>query len=80
MSARDPSGALQHNQCSEHTLWRFAEGALRFTFSAAKPPGRSPNASDAVANIQVITRKLGVSAQVKVWSLTIDQMNRYSSP
>jgi hypothetical protein len=57
----------------------FAERVLRFTFSGAQSGSFSAAGLRAAANIQATDGKLGVTAQVKIWGLSIDQMNNYSS-
>jgi len=57
----------------------FAERELRFTFSGEKTGTLSVAGLRAFASIQVYQGRLGVSAQVRIWGLTMAQMNAYSS-
>jgi len=63
----------------------FSERELRFTFSGAQPFSGAPSGSfsaaglRAVASIQAVEGRLGVQAQVKIWGLSMDQMNAYST-
>jgi hypothetical protein len=57
----------------------FVERQLRFTFSGAQTGTLSVAGLRAVASIQAFQGRLGVSAQVSVWGLSLAQMNTYSS-
>ncbi|MGH8227767.1 MAG: hypothetical protein ACRET2_14795 [Steroidobacteraceae bacterium] len=59
----------------------FAERELRFTFTGASGAPRYLQASGlrSVANIQMYEGPIGVTAQVRVWGLTMAQMSRFSS-
>jgi len=57
----------------------FAERVLKFTFSGAKSGSFSAAGLRAAANIQSYPGRAGTTAQVKIWGLTLDQMNAYSS-
>ncbi|HEX5461059.1 MAG TPA: hypothetical protein VFX20_13930 [Steroidobacteraceae bacterium] len=57
----------------------FAERALKFTFSGDKTGTLEVAGLRAVANIDAVDGRLGVSAQVKIWGLSMGQMNAYSS-
>lgn len=57
----------------------FAEREMRFTFSGAQSGNFSAAGLRAAASIQAFQGKQGVLAQVKVWGLSLAQMNAYSS-
>lgn len=57
----------------------FAERVMRFTFSGAQSGTFSAAGLRAAASIQHTEGKLGVQAQVKIWGLTLAQMNNYST-
>lgn len=57
----------------------FAERVLKFTFSGAQAGSFSAAGLRAAASIQRYTGRAGTIAQVKIWGLTLDQMNAYSS-
>lgn len=57
----------------------FTEKVLRFTFSGAQSGSFSAAGLRAAANIQRYPGRAGTTAQVKIWGLTLDQMNAYSS-
>lgn len=57
----------------------FAERVLKFTFSGAQSGSFSAEGLRAAASIQSYPGRLGSTAQVKIWGLTLDQMNAYSS-
>lgn len=57
----------------------FAERVLRFTFSGAQSGTFSAAGLRAAANIQSYPNRAGTTAQVKIWGLSEDQMNAYSS-
>jgi hypothetical protein len=57
----------------------FSEKVLSFSFSGAKSGSFTAQGLRAVASIQVAGGRLGVQAQVKIWGLSMAQMNAYSS-
>jgi hypothetical protein len=57
----------------------FTEKALRFTFSGAQSGSFSAAGLRAAASIQSYQGRAGTTAQVKIWGLTLAQMNAYSS-
>jgi hypothetical protein len=57
----------------------FAERALRFTFSGAKSGNFSAAGLRAAVNIESLPDRAGSTAHVKIWGLTLDQMNNFSS-
>jgi hypothetical protein len=57
----------------------FSEKELRFTFSGAVEGSFSASGLRAAANIQSTEGTLSVSAQVKIWGLSLAQMNAYST-
>jgi len=63
----------------------FTEKVLAFTFSGAAPFPGSPSGSftvqglRAIASIQAFDGPLGVHAQVKIWGLSMGQMDAYST-
>ena len=57
----------------------FTERALRFTFSGDKTGALSVSGLRAVASIQVFQGRLGAAAQIKIWGLSMSQMNTYSA-
>jgi hypothetical protein len=57
----------------------FTEKALSFTFSGAQSGNFSASGLRAYANIQSFPDRAGSTAQVKIWGLTLDQMNNFSS-
>jgi hypothetical protein len=57
----------------------FSERVLKFSFSGATEGSFSAAGLRAVANIQVTEGIIGVTAQVKIWGLSMAQMNSYSS-
>lgn len=57
----------------------FTEKVLKFTFSGAKSGSFSAAGLRAAASIQSYPGRAGTTAQVKIWGLTLDQMNAYSS-
>lgn len=57
----------------------YTEKALRFTFSGAVSGDFTASGLRAYASIQSTEGKLGNTAQVKIWGLAMDQMNRFSS-
>jgi hypothetical protein len=57
----------------------FTQKVLRFTFSGAKAGDLSAAGLRASASIQSYPDRAGTVAQVKIWGLTLDQMNAYSS-
>jgi len=58
----------------------FAERELRFTFSGAKSGSFSAEGLRAAVGVQAFPGRLGNQAQVKVWGMSLAQMNAYSSP
>jgi hypothetical protein len=57
----------------------YTEKALSFTFSGAQSGNFSASGLRAYANIQSFPDRAGSTAQVKIWGLTLDQMNNFSS-
>jgi hypothetical protein len=57
----------------------FAERVLGFTFSGAASGSFTASGLRAAANIQATQGRIGVMAQVKIWGLSLDQMNTYST-
>lgn len=57
----------------------FTEKALAFTFSGAASGNFSAQGLRAIANIQANQGRLGTQAQVKIWGLSLPQMNAYSA-
>lgn len=57
----------------------YTEKALSFTFSGAQAGNFTAAGLRAAANIQSYPDRAGSTAQVKIWGLTLDQMNAYSS-
>jgi hypothetical protein len=57
----------------------FAERVLGFTFSGAASGSFTASGLRAAANIQAVQGRIGVMAQVKIWGLSLDQMNTYST-
>ncbi len=57
----------------------FVERQLQFTFSGEHVGTLSVSGLRAFAAIQAIEGRLGVSAQVRIWGLSLAQMNTYSS-
>lgn len=57
----------------------FAQRQLKFTFSGATSGSFSAAGLRAAASIQSMEGMLGITAQVKIWGLSLDQMNNYSS-
>lgn len=57
----------------------FTEKVLKFTFSGAQSGSFSAAGLRAAASIQSYPNRAGTTAQVKIWGLTLDQMNAYSS-
>lgn len=58
----------------------LVQRALQFTFSGATPGAPfSVSGLRAAVTIETFTGRMGVQAQVKVWGLTLAQMNNYSS-
>lgn len=57
----------------------FTQKVLKFTFSGAQSGNFSAAGLRASANIQSYPDRAGTTAQVKIWGLTLDQMNAYSS-
>jgi hypothetical protein len=56
----------------------FSERELKFTFSGAPSGILSAAGLRSAASIQVTDGLIGVTAQVKIWGLTLAQMNQYS--
>jgi hypothetical protein len=69
-----PGAAIQ-----ERSSMSFAERVLRFTFSGAQSGSFSAAGLRAAVSIQAYPDRAGNTAQVKIWGLTLDQMNAYSS-
>jgi hypothetical protein len=57
----------------------FVQRELRFTFSGENVGSFSAAGLRAYASIQAYTGKLGVAGQIRVWGLSLAQMNAYSS-
>lgn len=57
----------------------FAERMLQLSFSGASSGTLQISGLRTYVSIQAMTGELGVSAQLKVWGLSLDQMNNYSS-
>lgn len=57
----------------------FSERVLKFSFSGAQSGSFSAAGLRAACNIQSYPQRAGTTAQVKIWGLTLDQMNAYSS-
>ena len=57
----------------------FVERVLSFTFSGAQSGSFSAAGLRAAVNIQRYPGRAGTTAQIKIWGLTLDQMNAYSS-
>jgi hypothetical protein len=57
----------------------FAERVLQFTFSGAQSGSFTASGLRAWASIQGSQGRLGFQAQVKIWGLSLAQMNAYSS-
>lgn len=57
----------------------FVQRQLRLTFSGEHAGTLQVAGLRTYASIQAYTGKLGVSAQVRVWGLSLEQMNAYSS-
>jgi hypothetical protein len=57
----------------------FAEREMRFTFSGSPAGSFSAAGLRAAASIAAFEGRLGCQAQVKIWGLSMDQMNAYSS-
>jgi hypothetical protein len=57
----------------------FTEKVLAFTFSGAVSGSFTVQGLRAFASIQAFDGSIGVLAQVKIWGLSMDQMNAYSS-
>ena len=57
----------------------FAEREMRFTFSGATSGNFSAAGLRAAVSIQSTEGVIGTAAQVKIWGLTLDQMNTFSS-
>jgi hypothetical protein len=57
----------------------FTQKELQFTFSGAASGTLSVSGLRAVANIQANQGRLGTQAQVKIWGLSMAQMNAYSA-
>lgn len=57
----------------------FIQRQLQFTFSGAQSGTLSVSGLRATTSIQAYQGRLGVSAQVRIWGLTLAQMNNYSS-
>ncbi len=57
----------------------FEQRVLKFTFSGDQVGTLGIQGLRAAANIQVASGKTGVNAQVKIWGLTLAQMDNYSS-
>jgi hypothetical protein len=57
----------------------YTEKTLRFTFSGAQSGNFSAAGLRAAASIQAYPDRAGTTAQVKIWGLTLDQMNAYCS-
>lgn len=57
----------------------FTEKILRFSFSGATSGNFSAAGLRAAAIIQATEGVIGVTAQVKIWGLSLDQMNTFSS-
>ena len=57
----------------------FVERQLQFTFSGEHVGTISVAGLRAIASIQAAEGRLGVSADVRIWGLSLDQMNTYSS-
>jgi hypothetical protein len=57
----------------------FTEKVLSFAFSGAQSGNFSAAGLRAAASIQAYPGRLGSTAQVKIWGLSLDQMNSYSS-
>jgi hypothetical protein len=57
----------------------FAERVLQFQFSGAQSGSFTASGLRAVASVQASAGRLGTLAQVKIWGLSMAQMNAYSS-
>lgn len=57
----------------------FVERVLQFTFSGAQSGSFTASGLRAFANIQGAQGRLGTNAMVKIWGLSLAQMNAYSS-
>ena len=57
----------------------FAQRDLKFTFSGAPTGSFSASGLRAAASILATEGDLGVTGQVKIWGLSMGQMNRYST-
>ncbi len=57
----------------------FVERQLQFTFSGEHVGTISVAGLRAIASIQAAEGRLGVRADVRIWGLSLDQMNTYSS-
>jgi hypothetical protein len=57
----------------------FSERSLRFTFSGSPRGSFSAAGLRAAVSIQATDGILGVMAQVKIWGLSMEQMNNYST-
>lgn len=57
----------------------FSEKTLKFTFSGAVEGSFSVSGLRAVVNTQATEGTLSVTAQVKIWGLSLAQMNSYST-
>ena len=57
----------------------FTEKVMRFTFSGAPEGSFSAAGLRAAASIQAVEGTIGVTAQVKIWGLSLSQMNNYST-
>jgi hypothetical protein len=57
----------------------FSEKVLRFTFSGAQSGSFTAAGLRSAVNIQAYPGRSGTTAQVKIWGLSLAQMNAYSS-
>jgi hypothetical protein len=57
----------------------LTEKTLEFTFSGAESGSFSASGLRAVASIQAFQGRLGQQAQVRIWGLSLAQMNQYST-
>lgn len=57
----------------------FIQRELRFEFAGAVVGKLKVTGLRALANVQAVSGRLGVSAQVRIWGLSLEQMNTYSS-
>jgi hypothetical protein len=57
----------------------FIQRELRFEFAGAVVGKLKVTGLRALANVQAVSGRLGVSAQVRIWGLSLEEMNLYSS-